>query len=234
MPVVLVAEEHGAALRAGAPLEVRLDARVEPGFTSNLLASWGGAPELPYLLVTTPLTGWFGCAGERGTGLALAMDLAATLAQDCPVLLLGCTGHELEHLGAEHHLVQGRPAPAAVLHLGASAAAVGEASGRLSAHVRVTVDGVDHALPSTGHPVHRASEVGWRGEAQQWSAYRVPMVSVAGGSPLFHTPQDLLPAATTPALLARVRDGLLPAAAALAADVLAGAPVRPPAAAVRP
>jgi hypothetical protein len=224
LPVLLVADEHAPALRDGAPVEVHVDARVEPGFTSNLLATWGGAPEAPYLLVTTPLTGWFGCAGERGTGLALAMDLAATLAADWPVLLLGCTGHELGHLGARHHLAQGLPAPAAVLHLGASAAAVGTRSGLASEHVRVTVDGVDPALPRTGHAVHEASVVGWRGEAQQWSAFGVPTVSIAGASPLFHTPQDLLPAATTPALLAQVRDGLLPAASALAAQALLEAP----------
>lgn len=233
VPVVLVGAEHGAAVLAGDPLEVRVDARVATGFTSNLLASWGGAPHEPYVLVTTPLTGWFGCAGERGTGLALAMDIAVTLARDWPVLLLGCTGHELEHLGAEHHLTAGRAAPAAVIHLGASAAASGELPGLLSPHVRVTVTGSDTRRVRTGHPVFGADEVGWRGEAQVWSRYDVPMLSIAGASPLFHTSQDQLPAATTPALLEQVRDGLLDAAHALVQTVLGAARLTPPAVVAR-
>jgi hypothetical protein len=225
LPVVLVAEEHAPSLRSTAAVDVALEALIAPGFSSNLLASWGAAPDLPYILVTTPLTGWFACAGERGSGIAIAVSLAAELARDWPVLLLGATGHELDGLGAQHHLSHRLPAPGAVLHVGASAAAVGHVPGRLSEHVRIAVScvGLEAELALTGHPVHDAHAVGWRGEASRWASYGVPMVSVAGATPLFHTSEDRLPAATTPALLGQVRDGLLAGARRLAEQAL-GAP----------
>jgi hypothetical protein len=41
----------------------------------------------------------------------------------------------------------------------------------------------------------------WVGEARAWCALGRPMVSMAGGFPLFHTPADIPARATTPDLL---------------------------------
>ncbi len=107
-PAVLVAGAETGSLLAGA-VRLGLDARLVPGRSATVVARWGD-DDAP-VVVTTPLTGWFACAGERGTGIALALELAATLAPDLPVLVVGTTGHELEHLGARSFLAGHRLTP---------------------------------------------------------------------------------------------------------------------------
>jgi hypothetical protein len=81
------------------------------------------------LVVSTPRSGWFGCAAERGSGLAIWLWLARWLAQadlGVNVELLATSGHEYEYLGGERYLAEAAPAPAATrlwVHIGASAAA---------------------------------------------------------------------------------------------------------------
>jgi hypothetical protein len=77
------------------------------------------------LVISTPLTGWFHCGGERGPGIALWLRTAAQLArQPNPVLMLGTGSHEIGHLGMEYALAhRTAPSPADValwLHFGAS------------------------------------------------------------------------------------------------------------------
>lgn len=70
------------------------------------LTGWFGTrrPTADPIVVTTPLTGWFTCAAERGTGVALALALAAELSREHPVFFLGNTGHELNNYGARAYL----------------------------------------------------------------------------------------------------------------------------------
>ena len=80
------------------------------------------------LILSTPRSGWFTCAAERGSGLAAWLSLARWLSQSdqgVNVELLATSGHEYEYLGGEHYLAEA-PAPAetkAWIHIGASAAA---------------------------------------------------------------------------------------------------------------
>jgi len=80
------------------------------------------------LILSTPRSGWFRCAAERGSGLAVWLSLARWLArgqQGVNIELLATSGHEYEYLGGEHYLAQA-PAPALTslwVHVGASAAA---------------------------------------------------------------------------------------------------------------
>ncbi len=156
--------------------------------------------------------------------------MATQLAQRWPVCFVGTSGHELDGLGLTHHLsTVDRSRIAAVLHVGASAAATDPRPADSVGTTRWSVTdrelaGVRDALSETGHPVFAAGEVGWRGEASAWSDLAVPLLSVAGSTPLFHTPSDRLPAATTPAILRRVRDGTLAAAQVLAANARTAAP----------
>ncbi len=119
-PAVLVGGAQTDSLLA-APVHLALDARLVPGRSATIVGRWG-EDDAP-VVVTTPLTGWFACAGERGTGIAIALELAATLARDLPVVLVGTTGHELEHLGARSFLAGHPLSPRAVIHLGAGLAA---------------------------------------------------------------------------------------------------------------
>lgn len=81
------------------------------------------------LVISTPRSGWFGCAAERGSGLAIWLWLARELARanhGVNVELLATSGHEYEYLGGKHYLAEAAPRPAATklwVHIGASAAA---------------------------------------------------------------------------------------------------------------
>lgn len=82
-----------------------------------------------WLVVSTPRSGWFTCAGERGPGVAVWALLADWAAKaNLPVnLAFVCnSGHEYENLGATHLLDAAAPPPSATafwLHLGANVAA---------------------------------------------------------------------------------------------------------------
>ena len=81
------------------------------------------------LVVVTPRSGWFGCAAERGSGLAIWLWLARRLARSryaVNIELVATSGHEYEYLGGAHYLEEAAPKPAATrlrVHIGASAAA---------------------------------------------------------------------------------------------------------------
>ena len=79
-----------ARLNTADTVRLRLDAWTEPAII-NLEARNG----LEAVLITTPLTGWFGCAGEQGTGVAVLLDLVERFA-DRPLLVLATGGHELD------------------------------------------------------------------------------------------------------------------------------------------
>src|SRR3546814_13126579 len=64
---------------------------------------------------TTLFRSWFGCAGERGGGIAAWLDFARaapTLLPDHDLAFLCNSGHEYENLGAEEALKAAAPKPA--------------------------------------------------------------------------------------------------------------------------
>ncbi|PIC00515.1 hypothetical protein [Caulobacter sp. X] len=82
-----------------------------------------------WLVVSTPRSGWFTCAGERGPGVAAWMMLADWASRsNLPVDLafVSNSGHEYENLGAQHLLEAAAPPPDQTrlwFHLGANVAA---------------------------------------------------------------------------------------------------------------
>lgn len=82
-----------------------------------------------WLTISTPRSGWFGCAGERGGGIAAWLDLARRaplMLPDHNLAFLCNSGHEYEYLGAEEALKAVAPKPDDThfwLHLGANLAA---------------------------------------------------------------------------------------------------------------
>ena len=98
--VALVAGSWAAALGEA---DIHLTASVEHtvGHSASVLARlgpWSAPRPTAPIIVTTPISGWFTCAGERGTGLAVALALATELAEQRPVLFVGTTGHEIGYL----------------------------------------------------------------------------------------------------------------------------------------
>ena len=219
---VLAAGAELDALRAG-PVRVTVDAAIVPGASATVMGRLGRGRRDP-VVVTTPLTGWFACAGERGTGIAVALDLAEALAADGPVDVVGTTGHELGHLGARNYVRRGELAPGAVIHLGASVAAGDpgpEGVPHLGSIRFAFLDGppsgeLTEVLGSVGLAV-RAGGGPWPGEGEEWRHLGAPVLSIVGGFDRFHTPDDVPAEVTSPALLERVADAIREAAGLLVA-----------------
>lgn len=81
------------------------------------------------LVLSTPRSGWFACAGERGPGLAIWLLLADWLVGadlGVNVVLFCSSGHERGHAGVGRFLAEGAPTTgrtALWFHLGANCAA---------------------------------------------------------------------------------------------------------------
>jgi hypothetical protein len=131
-PVALLAPENAdpflaaAMRRTPATMIVRGNGGRRPAF--NFVGRIDrGKPR--WLVVSTPRSGWYGCAGERGPGIAAWLWLArwASQAVQGYNLAFVCnTGHEYEYLGAAEALKAFNPKPADThfwLHLGANVAA---------------------------------------------------------------------------------------------------------------
>lgn len=227
-PAVLVAGGDHAACVEG-PIRLALQARIDTAaMTANVTGRRGGHG--PAVVLTTPLTGWFGCAGERGTGIAVLLDLIDRLG-DVPLLVVGTGGHELGFFGAHRYVADAAIDARAVLHLGASIA-VEEPDpdgGRRLASTRVAMTTLDAeraepvatALGAARLPLSSAART-WIGEANAWQHLDLPMLSISGAGIDFHTPSDTPERVTSPRALATASDAI----AAAADRFLAGIPSR--------
>jgi hypothetical protein len=197
-------------------VDVDISARIVPGRSGNVIASLGAGKRR--LLVSTPLSGWFACAGERGTGIAVALQVCRQLADEgVAVTLVGTSGHELEGIGVKHFLAHESSAADAVLHIGASVAVHRPAGGadRLYARSSVAMSAFDELDCDYTQVTDASAPASWFGEATQWCRTGLPLLSVAGTFPLFHTPDDLPEAATSPQLLTAMSAHVLDGARAL-------------------
>ena len=209
-PVVLVAGRDADRLRDGS-LRLVLDAATRPATTTNVIGrnQVAGRP----LILTTPLTGWFGCAGERGTGVAVFLHLVDALA-DLPLLVNATGGHELTWFGARRWVEANTGIDAAaVVHVGASVAVVEPGTGPdrplISTRTARTslpsprAATMSEVLASVGLDLRPDSE-SWLGEAQSFCHLGIPLLSFTGAGRDFHCPEDTPARATTPRAMARV------------------------------
>lgn len=226
LPVFLAPGRDFARLESG-DLLLRYAGRTETGSSTNIIADFGAAgDDRPPIVVTTPLSGWFGCAGERGTGIAIALSVAAGLAVDWPVRLIAPSGHELGYFGAAEYLAGSVKPFQAVLHLGSCVAALGAVPGTgkdteraARGELRIVATLPDPAFDAaTLHsrsvglvpeqPQDPSDPASWIGESELWCRLLgerdFSMISIAGTSPLFHTREDSPENATDPHLLARM------------------------------
>jgi hypothetical protein len=199
-----------------------IDAHSVLGHSANVFASYGCEFANAQVLVATPLSGWFSCASERGTGIAVARYLARTLAEaGYRVAFLGTSGHELFNIGLEHYLANQPVNAPVIVHVGASVGArspqvvVGDSQSEvtLSDSVYVTSNQPDRggSLAAVGFQSRTVANDPnlWIGEGTRWCTQNRPLLSVAGMSHWFHTPQDIAEVSTHPRLLARVAQALL-------------------------
>lgn len=132
IPVVLAGPRDEpalmAAVRSGAKASLLLEGEDERHAEArNVVARVDRGKDL--IVVSTPQSGWFRCAAERGPGIALFLGLARWASRRTPgasFLFVSTSGHELGGLGMKAFLKELAPPPARVLcwlHLGAGIAA---------------------------------------------------------------------------------------------------------------
>jgi hypothetical protein len=206
-------------------VQARINARVTTGRCHDV-TGWFGKPVDDPIIVTTPLSGWFTCAAERGSGIAVALELAADLARTHPVFFLGNSGHELNNFGVRAYLQDAFDLhPSAVIHIGASiaAGATDPATGKfgLASSRVVASNPAVSSVPGLTEAVRAgnfAPQAPFPGEGAVWSqklGSSVPLLSFAGQFPQFHTPDDRPGVTTTPALLGTAYRSVHSAALAL-------------------
>jgi len=129
VPAVILAPKDAApfvdAARSGADATLVLDGDATHRPSPNLVGRLERGPR--WLVFSTPRSGWFGCAGERGTGTAAFLELADWAVRrfpDLSIFVMNSGGHEYFFAGS-HRILDQAPAPAATLawtHVGASIA----------------------------------------------------------------------------------------------------------------
>jgi hypothetical protein len=199
------------AQQAQRGIQAHIDARVVSGRSQDI-TGWFGKPVADPVVVTTPLSGWFTCAAERGTGIAVALELAADLARTHPVFFLGTSGHELNDFGLSAYLRQAWDLrPRAVLHIGASIAAGATDPGSGRFELASSRAAASNPPISSVPGLVEAVQIGrfapsptFLPEGANWNKFlgnSVPLLSFAGQFPQFHTPDDRPGVTTAPALL---------------------------------
>lgn len=132
VPVVLVGarDDHllDAAVKKKMPVSLLLNGKDEPRAEArNVIGRISRGEKL--IVVSTPQSGWFRCAAERGPGVALFLGLArwaAKLQSGPGYLFVSTSGHELGGLGIQAFLNEfalRREQVLCWLHLGAGIAA---------------------------------------------------------------------------------------------------------------
>lgn len=115
-PVLLVAGREGQALKAaaaaGQTVVVRLEGRTVVRSAHNIVGRRKRSGK--ELVVSTPKSGWFHCAGERGSGIAIWLGLARWLAaaSDHNLTVVAASGHEFDGYGAHLFTQTLAPKPA--------------------------------------------------------------------------------------------------------------------------
>jgi len=185
--------------------------KVEPSASATVIGHLDQGDAASPVVVATPLSGWFRCAGERGTGIAIALQLAQELAAHWPVMVVGTTGHELQYLGLRRFLTAHALHPAAVIFLGASLATatlgleIGSTFAAFHQGLTTAGEGLAQRLEGVLAPVRfpvRSNPAQWLGEGEAWVRLGTPLLSLTSRFPLFHTAQDLPEHSTSPEQLA--------------------------------
>lgn len=129
-PTAIIAPADATTLIGldGQPARLVIDGRAGTRAAFNLVGELNRGHR-QRLVVSTPRSGWFACAGERGPGIAAWLALARWCAASrLPVdfTFLATSGHEYENLGGAVFLERSPPTPGEValwVHLGANLAA---------------------------------------------------------------------------------------------------------------
>jgi hypothetical protein len=183
-----------------------------PSRSSNVVGRWpGSGARLAPVVVTTPRSGWWQCASERGGGIAAWLEVARSVVEARParpVWFVAFSGHELGHLGSDHFLERRPEIVGQVLawvHFGANVGGAAEPSVRVSASNEDLISLAKACLTSQGvtgvlqAPAGRvlgleSGDIARRGGI---------CVSLLGGNAYFHIESDRWPQAVDAGSVAR-------------------------------
>lgn len=177
----------------------------------NVLAHLKGKQSnLSPLIITTPRSGWWHCASERGGGIAGFLEIMRALCASSPkrdVIFLANTGHELGNIGMEHyintHPILVKDA-VAWLHLGANFAAANFAQFGVKTPPLVITQASDieiqelalKCMLNEGVKPNFSMKIGEmppRSEAQNIHEKGGRYFSLIGSNTLYHHPEDRWP-----------------------------------------
>lgn len=229
VPSLIIATRDESNLRAAADAAKSASILIngddiEDATAFNVIGKLSRGPK--WIVVTTPFSGWFTCAGERGPGVALWLALARWAAESKSphsFLFIANSGHELDFLGARHaldHYALPVADVACWIHLGASIATraweirdgvsialdAPQTTGNLvtvpalETRVRAAFADVPFLAPRSSGPV--------AGELQHFIEAGYPAMGFFGGHHYFHTRRDL-PKTTAPEFLGPVARSLV-------------------------
>jgi hypothetical protein len=108
VPVLVVAGkarnafEH--AMASGAPVTLDVAGHYDHDVASRNVVARLGTGKKPAIVVSTPMTGWYGCVCERGPGIANFLALGRTIAAEKlpgDFIFVATAGHEIGHGGME-------------------------------------------------------------------------------------------------------------------------------------
>ena len=130
VPVAIMAPRHSKPFQeaavAGAEATFTLDGDATHRNSTNVIGRLERGRR--WIVISTPRTGWFDCVGERGTGTAVFLELAAWAVDRFPnhsIHLVNAGAHEYYFAGS-HKVMDLAPPPQATdlwAHIGATVAA---------------------------------------------------------------------------------------------------------------
>ncbi|WP_314510835.1 hypothetical protein [Xanthocytophaga agilis] len=130
VPVVIIAPKDSVhilkAVAQKTPVTLSIKGTIKAVQARSIIGKIGSGKK--YVIISTPISGWFTCGGERGPGVAIFNALAEWISkQNLPYTFLftANSGHELDNTGAHVFIGQHAPKPEDVylwLHLGAGIA----------------------------------------------------------------------------------------------------------------
>ena len=218
-PVVLVAQDNLNKIQTSGA-EIFFASTVRKRMAKNVIARFSGPTGAQRFVVTTPISGWFRCAGERGCGLAIAIFVSRHLSKNFAVDLLLTSGHELGMCGGYHIAQSYDMELGCVLHLGSCIANIDAKMISICSADFVTVGRIAGELKRLGIkqavPSDPTNAENWIGESKCWASNNWPILSVAGLAPHFHARSDLPEVVTNPGLLNTAIEVIIDSALALA------------------
>ena len=230
-PVLQVSSEHSSWLteqsQSGADAQLTCDVKRTPAAAFNVVATIVGADAtLPPLVVSTPRSGWYSCASERGGGIVCWLETMRTLHEHRPhrpVIFVAFSGHEVGSLGVHAFADRRRgilTMASGWIHFGANIGAATNARNQLAASDNEVEAIAARAVAASGLTLDRRLPRGTipGGEAAVVHRAGGRYIAITGGNALFHNPDDRGAQVVDPTVIAK----LVTAFAAVATSVADG------------